>query len=62
MSQPPIAKFADVFGRVNAYIGCVVFYVIGYIIVASSNNIGKFISAWIYMGEESLSSSDVRRG
>ncbi|KAI9635925.1 major facilitator superfamily domain-containing protein [Dioszegia hungarica] len=42
MSQPPIAKFADVFGRVNAYIGCVVFYVIGYIIVASSNNIVTF--------------------
>lgn len=39
MSQPPIAKFADVFGRVNAYLGCVAFFVIGYIIVASSNGI-----------------------
>ncbi len=34
MSQPPIAKFADVFGRVKAYVGCFIFYVIGYIIVA----------------------------
>jgi SIT family siderophore-iron:H+ symporter-like MFS transporter len=42
MSQPPIAKFADTFGRVNAYIGCVFFYVIGYIVVASSNGIGEF--------------------
>lgn len=41
MSQPPIAKFADVWGRVNAYIGCVVFYVVGYIIVASSGSIGE---------------------
>ncbi|KAL1408004.1 hypothetical protein Q8F55_004801 [Vanrija albida] len=39
MSQPPIAKLADVFGRVPAYIGCVVLYVIGYIIVASSQSI-----------------------
>lgn len=39
MSQPPIAKFADVFGRVWAYVGCVFFYVIGYIIVASSPSI-----------------------
>ncbi|OCF32227.1 hypothetical protein I316_06141 [Kwoniella heveanensis BCC8398] len=42
MSQPPIAKFADVFGRVNAYVGCVIFYVVGYIIVASSNSITTY--------------------
>jgi SIT family siderophore-iron:H+ symporter-like MFS transporter len=39
VSQPPIAKFADVFGRVNAYLACVALYVIGYIIVPSSQNI-----------------------
>jgi SIT family siderophore-iron:H+ symporter-like MFS transporter len=39
MSQPPIAKFADYFGRVKTYIGCVVLYVVGYIIVASSSGI-----------------------
>lgn len=42
MSQPPIAKAADVFGRVNAYIGCVVFYVVGYIIVAASTSICEY--------------------
>ncbi|WVR07865.1 hypothetical protein IAU60_004908 [Kwoniella sp. DSM 27419] len=42
MSQPPIAKLSDVFGRVNTYIGCVVFYVVGYIIVASSNSIETY--------------------
>ncbi|WRT66018.1 uncharacterized protein IL334_002969 [Kwoniella shivajii] len=39
MSQPPIAKFADYFGRVKTYIGCIVCYVIGYIIVTSSTSI-----------------------
>lgn len=46
MSQPPIAKFADVFGRVNAYIGCVIFYVVGYVIVATSNGIGTLYCSW----------------
>ncbi|ODN79379.1 hypothetical protein L202_03381 [Cryptococcus amylolentus CBS 6039] len=39
MAQPPIAKLADYFGRVKTYIGCVIFYCIGLIIVASSQNI-----------------------
>lgn len=39
VSQPPIAKFADAFGRVNAYLGCVFLYVLGYIIVPASTNI-----------------------
>lgn len=34
-----MAKFADVFGRVNAYLACVFLYCVGYIIVASSNGI-----------------------
>ncbi|WVQ75787.1 hypothetical protein IAR50_005420 [Cryptococcus sp. DSM 104548] len=39
MAQPPIAKLADYFGRVKTYIGCVIFYCIGLIIVAASQNI-----------------------
>lgn len=39
MSQPLIAKLADVFGRNWAYLGCVLFFTVGYIIVASSNDI-----------------------
>lgn len=39
MAQPPIAKCADGFGRFRTYFGCVFFYVLGYIIVASSNGI-----------------------
>lgn len=39
MAQPPIAKFADYHGRIKTYFGCVFFYVLGYIVVASSQNI-----------------------
>mgnify|MGYP002718901319 CR=1 FL=1 len=39
MSQPLIAKLADVFGRNWAYLGCVVFFTVGYIVVACSQNI-----------------------
>lgn len=31
MVRPPLAKVADVWGRVNAYCLCVLLYVIGYI-------------------------------
>jgi MFS family permease len=34
-----IAKLADVFGRNWAYLGCVVFFTVGYIVVACSQNI-----------------------
>ena len=67
MSQPPIAKAADVFGRVNTYIACVIFYVIGYIIVAASTSICKCLT-WLASGAnfqtcmllETLSTSSVR--
>jgi SIT family siderophore-iron:H+ symporter-like MFS transporter len=49
MSQPPIAKFADVFGRVNAYLACVFFYAVGYIIVTASNGIGGYSSVVILL-------------
>ncbi|KAJ9099689.1 hypothetical protein QFC20_005621 [Naganishia adeliensis] len=39
ISQPPMAKIADVFGRVNAYILSVFLYVLGYIIQASAPSI-----------------------
>jgi len=39
MAQPPIAKCADAFGRVRTYFGCVFFYALGYIVVASSNGV-----------------------
>jgi len=39
ISQPPMAKIADVFGRVNAYVLSVFLYVLGYIIQASAPNI-----------------------
>ncbi|KAI5449653.1 hypothetical protein NCC49_004203 [Naganishia albida] len=39
ISQPPMAKIADVFGRVNAYILSVFLYVLGYIVQASAPSI-----------------------
>ncbi|GAA5980726.1 hypothetical protein JCM10908_001752 [Rhodotorula pacifica] len=39
VSQPPVAKIADGFGRVEAYSLCVFFYVIGYIVVASAQSV-----------------------
>ncbi|KAL8279884.1 hypothetical protein RQP46_007734 [Phenoliferia psychrophenolica] len=39
VSQPPIAKLSDYAGRVNAYVLCVFFYALGYVIEASATNI-----------------------
>lgn len=39
ISQPPMAKIADVFGRVNAYILSVLLYALGYVIQASAPSI-----------------------
>merc|ERR1712093_767809 len=39
VSQPPIAKIADVWGRLEAYSICVFLYALGYIVVASSQSI-----------------------
>ncbi|GAA5968899.1 hypothetical protein JCM11641_000771 [Rhodosporidiobolus odoratus] len=39
VSQPPIAKIADVGGRVEAYGLCVFLYALGYIVVASAQSI-----------------------
>ncbi|GAA5830894.1 hypothetical protein JCM11251_001114 [Rhodosporidiobolus azoricus] len=39
VSQPPVAKIADVAGRLEAYSLCLFLYVIGYIVVASAPSI-----------------------
>lgn len=39
VSQPPVAKIADTFGRLEAYSLCLFLYALGYIIVASANSI-----------------------
>ncbi|ORX39833.1 major facilitator superfamily domain-containing protein [Kockovaella imperatae] len=39
MAQPPIAKMADAFGRVPAEAACVILYVLGNVIIASSRSI-----------------------
>jgi SIT family siderophore-iron:H+ symporter-like MFS transporter len=38
VSQPPVAKIADVAGRLEAYAFCVFLYVLGYIVVSSANS------------------------
>ncbi|GAA5859365.1 hypothetical protein JCM1840_004582 [Sporobolomyces johnsonii] len=39
VSQPPIAKIADVAGRIEAYALCVFLYALGYVVVASAPSI-----------------------
>ncbi|KAJ2983147.1 hypothetical protein NUW58_g6299 [Xylaria curta] len=45
--KPPMAKVADVFGRLEAFIACIVLYVLGYIQMASSVNVQMFAAAQI---------------
>lgn len=47
VSQPPIAKIADVFGRLEAYITAVCLYAIGYVIVTTSNTIEQYAAGLI---------------
>lgn len=46
--QPPIAKFADVFGRTEGFIMAMAFYVVGYSLTAGSQNIVTFAIAKIF--------------
>ncbi|WVQ82131.1 hypothetical protein IAT38_004259 [Cryptococcus sp. DSM 104549] len=46
MGQPPIAKFADYFGRIYTYATCLFFYVIGLIVIASSKNIVTYAAGY----------------
>ncbi|KAI0013915.1 siderophore iron transporter mirC [Xylariaceae sp. FL0662B] len=46
--KPPMAKIADVFGRLEAFTICIVLYILGYIQMASSINVQAFASAQIF--------------
>ena len=46
--KPPMAKIANVFGRLEAFSLSVLLYVIGYIQMAGSNNVKAFASAQIF--------------
>ncbi|CAF9933023.1 hypothetical protein IMSHALPRED_009041 [Imshaugia aleurites] len=46
--KPPMAKIANVFGRLEAFSISVFLYVIGYIQMAGSNNVKTFASAQIF--------------
>jgi SIT family siderophore-iron:H+ symporter-like MFS transporter len=59
ISQPPMAKIADVFGRVNAYVLSVFLYVLGYIIQASAPNIYVSASQGLFDSLTADPSSDI---
>ncbi|KAI1419013.1 siderochrome-iron transporter MirC [Xylaria sp. FL1777] len=46
--KPPMAKIADVFGRLEAFTICIVLYVLGYIQMAASANVQAFAAAQIF--------------
>ncbi|KAI1129620.1 siderochrome-iron transporter MirC [Nemania abortiva] len=46
--KPPMAKVADVFGRLEAFTFCIVIYVLGYIQEAASANVQTFAAAQIF--------------
>ncbi|KAJ1335190.1 MFS transporter SIT family siderophore-iron:H+ symporter [Microdochium nivale] len=46
--KPPMAKVADVFGRLEAFSLCILLYTLGYVQMAASNNIETFASAQIF--------------
>lgn len=46
--KPPMAKIADVFGRLEAFMICIFLYVLGYIQMAASGNVQTFAAAQIF--------------
>ncbi|KAK0732874.1 major facilitator superfamily domain-containing protein [Apiosordaria backusii] len=46
--KPPMAKIADVFGRLEAFSICIVLCVLGYIQMAASQNVETYASAQIF--------------
>lgn len=46
--KPPMAKVADVFGRLEAFTISIVIYVLGYVQMASSRSIQTYVSAQIF--------------
>ena len=58
MSQPPIAKIADYFGRLEAYFLCAFLYAIGRAIAAAAPSIYAYaVGNSIYMSVETFSRS-----
>lgn len=54
--KPPMAKIADVFGRLEAFCISIALYVLGYIQMSLSRNVGTYASAQIFysMGSTGL--------
>ncbi|KAK3399226.1 siderophore iron transporter mirC [Sordaria brevicollis] len=46
--KPPMAKIADVFGRLEAFVISIVLCVLGYILMAASQNVETYASAQIF--------------
>ncbi|KAI5282049.1 hypothetical protein KEM54_003002, partial [Ascosphaera aggregata] len=46
--KPPIAKIADVFGRLEAFTLSITFYILGYTQMAASSNLATYASAQIF--------------
>ncbi|CAG9949910.1 unnamed protein product [Clonostachys rosea f. rosea IK726] len=46
--KPPMAKVADVFGRTEAFCVSIALYTLGYIVMASSQNVSNYAAAQIF--------------
>ncbi|KAF3933507.1 hypothetical protein ABW20_dc0101282 [Dactylellina cionopaga] len=46
--KPPMAKIADVFGRFEAFAIAILFYVLGYIMLAASNSVETYAGAQVF--------------
>ncbi|KAK6358232.1 hypothetical protein TWF730_007582 [Orbilia blumenaviensis] len=46
--KPPMGKIADVFGRFEAFVLAILFFVIGYIMLASSNSVETYAGAQVF--------------
>ncbi|KIX01828.1 uncharacterized protein Z518_09555 [Rhinocladiella mackenziei CBS 650.93] len=48
VSKPPIAKISNVIGRAEAYVFCILCYLLGYILCASSSSFGVYAGGFIF--------------
>ncbi|KIW17014.1 hypothetical protein PV08_04205 [Exophiala spinifera] len=48
VAKPPIAKISNVVGRAEAYLFCIVCYLLGYILCASSSSFGVYAGGFIF--------------
>lgn len=46
--KPPLAKLSNVLGRGETYVVCVVFYLLGYILCASSSSFGTYAGGFVF--------------